>query len=467
MATQAKDRTKLHLVLTVAIIFMLIILFISYGVRSTGTYYDDDIAHYIIARFSWKHPTLFFNTWGRPVFTLLYAPIALLSFSAVRIFSAIIAGATCLGGIYLARLYNVRWYWLAAIFIGLQPEFLRQSFSGLTELSFAFVFCIALIAYKKQNWVIMALASGLLPLARYESLPIVLVFALILIQHKKFYLLLLVAGPLLIQNSFWAIMHQNFSSLLFPLDQLLGLRQNAVKFDYGTGDALYYIRLLPKAFGGIIFVLLCYGAIREKFGVLHLCILLTIGTLSITYWLLPAAGVAGYVRHLSVMAPAVGVLATIGLEKFFESFTTLFSTSLQHRYEVVTLVAKISIVLGLAVFTVSSVQPFYLNEEQQVVIQAANWFKNSDYKDRLVLGSHIYFEYVIDRDVLDRSAFLPITLQNVYQSPKGSIIVWDSHYSNHLDWNTPLEILQDGTRFHLLQSWNKGDFKLFIYEKSD
>jgi hypothetical protein len=446
---------------------MLTILFISYGVRSTGTYYDDDIAHFLIARFSWKHPELFFNTWGRPTFTILYAPIAILGFSAVKIFSAVIAGATCLGGIYLARLYNVRWYWLAAIFIGLQPEFLRQSFSSLTELSFAFVFCIALIAYKKQKWTVMALASGLMPLARYESLPIVLVFALILIQRKKFYLLLLVAAPLFIQNSFWAIKEQTLSFLLFPFDKVLGIAPNTVKFDYGTGDALYYIRSLPAAYGVIGFVLMCYGALREKFGILHICIGLTIGTLSITYWLIPSAGIAGYVRHLSIMAPAVGVLSAIGLEKLFDSFTAAFPASLQHRLEIAASAAKILLLIILAVFTVSKVQPFYINKEQQVVLQAAHWLGDSAYKDQPVLSSHTYFTYGVDLYGFDSSRLMPITLENIRQSPKGSIIVWDSHYSHRLKWKTPLDILQDGTRFRLLQYWNSRNFKLLIYEKLD
>jgi hypothetical protein len=467
MTTQTLYRPNIHLFLSASIISMLVVLYISYGLMSTGTYYDDDIAHYMIARFSWNHPELFFNTWGRPAFTLLYSPAALLGFSTVRVFSAIIAGATCAGGIYLARLYGMRWYWLAAVFIGLQPEFLRQSFSGLTELTFAFIFCIALIAYKKQNWPVMALASGWLPLARYESLPIVLLFALILIRHKKSHLLFFVAGPLLVQNGFWAIKEQNISFLLFPFDKLFGLNPNAGKPDYGTGDAFYYFRLLPVAYGGIGFVLLCYGALREKIGILHLCVLLYIGTLSITYWLMPAAGVAGYVRHLSVISPAVGLLSAIGLEKFFDSLATVFSASVRHRYRVVFFAAKIGIVLSLAFFTVRSVQPFYLAEEQQTVMQAANWFKNSSYKDRLLLGSHAYFRYGIDMDIFDRSVFLPITVRNIYQAPRGSIIVWDSHYSHRLKYKTPLEILQDDKQFRLLQSWNSRDFKMFIYEKLD
>jgi hypothetical protein len=465
MTTQTPYRTNIQLFLSAATISTLLVLYITYGLLSTGTYYDDDIAHYMIARFSPQHPELFFSTWGRPAFTILYSPAALLGFSAVKVFSAIIAGATCAGGIYLARLYGLRWYWLAAVFIGLQPEFLRQSFSCLTELTFAFIFCIALIAYKKQNWPLMALASGWLPLARYESLPIVLLFALILIRHKKYHLLFFVAAPLLVQNGFWAVKERNISFLLFPFDKLFGLNPNAVKPDYGTGDAFYYLRLLPVAYGGIGFLLFCYGALREKIGILHLCVLMYIGTLSITYWLLPSAGIAGYVRHLSVIAPAVGVLSAIGMEKFFDYLASVFSASVGRRYRVVALAAKIGIVLSLAFFTVRTVQPFYLAEEQKTAMQAANWFKNSGYKDRLLLGSHTYFRYGIDMDIYDRSVFLPITVRNIDQSPRGSIIVWDSHYSHRLKYQTPLEILQDDTRFLLLQSWDSGNFKMFIYEK--
>jgi len=60
---------------------------------------------------------------------------------------------------------------------------------------------------------------------------------------------------------------------------------------------------------------------------------------------------------------------------------------------------------------------------------------------------------------------LPITVPNINQSAAGSIIVWDSHYSNRLVYNTPLQFLQDGARFRLLRSWQAGDAQVFIFEK--
>jgi hypothetical protein len=244
----------------------------------------------------------------------------LLGFGAVKVFSAIIAAFTCLMSAWLARNYQVRWYWLAAIFTGLQPEYLRQAFSSLTELTFAFFFIIALLAHKAKRWLPMAFVAGLLPLARYESLPIVLLFAIPLIQHRKFRLLPLLVAPTLIHNTYWAVSEASLAMLFFPFDQLLSLRPNVATFDYGTGDPFHYFNLLPVTFGGTIFLLAFYGAWQGKLGIPHLSILFAILTLSLTYWLVPSAGIAGYARHLAIVAPAVGILATKGLETLISPY---------------------------------------------------------------------------------------------------------------------------------------------------
>jgi hypothetical protein len=137
-------------------VVLLVGLFISYTLRSTGTYQDDDIAHFLIARWSWHHPHLLLDTWGRPAFTILYAPVAPLGLFAVRIYSALLAGIVCGGAALLARLYGLRWYYLAVPLTGLQPEFVRQAFSSLTELTFALILCLTLIAYRQRYWTLYA-----------------------------------------------------------------------------------------------------------------------------------------------------------------------------------------------------------------------------------------------------------------------------------------------------------------------
>jgi hypothetical protein len=468
LARRAPRQANMPLLLGLAALAALLIVFVVYGLRSSGTYYDDDIAHFLIARFSWSHPELFLDRWGRPAFTLLYAPVALLGFRAVRLYSALLAAATCLGGAYLARLYGVRWYWLAALFIGLQPELLRQAFSALTELTFALIFCLALIAYKQQRWGLMALAAGWLPLARYESLPIVALFALILLRRRQLPQLLLVAAPLLIQNAFWAARLGSGLLLLFPFDHLFGPGAHQLTFNYGAGDPLYFIRLLPGAFGLVPLALALVGALRERLGLLSLSVLLAVGTLSLAYWLLPGTGIAGYARYLALVAPAVGVLAALGVQWLLEALARWLPAALPWRAALPAvaggLLAAVLIVV-LAVTTLSSVKPFGLTQEQQLEIQAAAWLTRGPYAGRRVLGSDTYFLFAAGLDPYDPRAFQPITLPNIEGSAAGSLIVWDSHYSNRLVYNTPLPYLQDPAHFQPLQSWTRSDVQIYIFQK--
>ncbi|MFM7234372.1 MAG: hypothetical protein ACKOZM_07250, partial [Flavobacteriales bacterium] len=43
----------------------------------------DSITHYQISKYSWLHDYLLMDQWGKPVFTILFSPIAQFGFKAV------------------------------------------------------------------------------------------------------------------------------------------------------------------------------------------------------------------------------------------------------------------------------------------------------------------------------------------------------------------------------------------------
>jgi hypothetical protein len=486
------------------IVLSLIALYISYTLRSSGTYQDDDIGHFLIARWSWKHPELLFDIWGRPAFTLLYAPIAPLGLTATRIYSAILAGLVCLGSALLAKAYDLRLYWLAALFAGLQPEFVRQGFSTLTELSLALWLCVALIAHRQRRPALMAFAAGWLPLARYETIPILAIFILILLKQRRFGLCCLALAPLLTWNGYWAFSMQDWRRLLFPFSVVL-LRSTQPVFSYGTGPLWYYPARLPVAFGGLCFVLAVNGFLRLRFGLLQLCTIIVVAVLSLSYWKFPAAAVAGYIRHLAVLAPVVGVLATAGFESLFcpvESIRSRWAIKLAVlcaglaslgfamigwytrgilypdaivaplisvlllfkkppiRWRMLALIT----VLMIAITTITHIQPFQLNNEQRMSIDAANWLKASAYRNRIVLAANVWFAFAYDLDTYDRSVYRSLTPTEMQQTPVGSIIVWDSHYAPRFVGEAPLS-LEDGTLLRLIHTYQSSDSTLYLYEK--
>lgn len=475
----------------------LVAIYCSYVLRSTGTLDDDVIGHYIIARWSWKYPYLFLDIWGRPAFTVLYAPVAVLGLTAVQVWSSLLAGVTAVGSALVAKAYGVRWYWLTVLFTGLQPEFVRQGFASLTELTFALLLCLALLAYKRQRWLLMALAAGFLPLARYENLPILLLFFAILVQKRQYAGSMLLTLPMLVWNSFHAFTSGAWLRLLFPFDRLLGQQATPIVFDYGSGSLFHYLNLLPVAYGGVCFVLFVCGLLHMRFGLLHLCAAITVFVLSISYWALPSTGIAGYIRHLAAIAPVIGVLAVAGLESIGQHTSGQWRKSMLITVLLVSgtwllsrgivdgavasfllvctifyiphsaLFLKIGVlilILMVVTSTLVQVQPYYLTEEQKAVVDAANWYKDQGYENSITFGSHIWFVYAAGIDPLDRTGYRPLTLDEIEKAPAGSLVIWDSHYSDRLIWNVPLETLRASERYKEVRSSKGESFELHMFQ---
>ena len=49
----------------------------------------DSITHYQIARYAFKYPHFFLDTWGKPLFTILSSPLAQFGYSGAVLFNLI------------------------------------------------------------------------------------------------------------------------------------------------------------------------------------------------------------------------------------------------------------------------------------------------------------------------------------------------------------------------------------------
>lgn len=491
------ESPKTALWLAIGVAVLLCALYASLAVRSPATYYDDDVQHYLIAHYAWQHPWLFLDTWGRPAFTVLYAPAAALGLLATRLWSALLAGLVCLLSALCAREWGVRWWWAAALLVGLQPEFIRQGYSCLTELTFLGLLALSLYGYKRQNWLLVGVSAAFFAVARYETIPLVLIYGFILWRHGRWWMVPLLAVPMLVQNGSWALYHGSASYLLFPLDQALGLRPGAAQMDYGVAGPSAYLKLIPAVFGGMVLVLAGVGFVRERFGLLHLFTVVNITVLLLLRSLVPSAGVGFDARYLAISAVPVGILAVQGLERLGDGkagwgwivaliisaglglalwyegmivaaiFAALVAILCAYdRFpELVWKIGRLGIVLAVMATTVPQVRPFELDAEHKQVIAAAEWYKAGGYSRRLVLASHMWFIYAVGLDYYDQRECQPITPENIGEAPAGSIIVWDSHYSDRLVWHTPLFLLEDGRKFKLIRVWSEGDFRVLVFEK--
>src|SRR5439155_27150165 len=128
------------------------------------------------------------NVWGRPFVTALYAiPATFFGRMGVRVTSLCCALLIATIASLIAKDLKFRWPALAFIFTLAQPLVFLHSFSELTELPFALLLVLAFWAYRRRQWLVMAIVAALLPTARPEGFGFLLLAFVALIAHRRWW----------------------------------------------------------------------------------------------------------------------------------------------------------------------------------------------------------------------------------------------------------------------------------------
>jgi hypothetical protein len=73
------------------ILFFFSILLLALVYTSTDGYGGaDSFQHYMISCYSWKHPHLLLDHWGKPIFTLLSSPFSQVGYKGLLLFNVLI-----------------------------------------------------------------------------------------------------------------------------------------------------------------------------------------------------------------------------------------------------------------------------------------------------------------------------------------------------------------------------------------
>jgi Gpi18-like mannosyltransferase len=176
---------------------------IAAAVRSHGFLEADGGTHYILARHAFEYPPYLLDVWGRPVCTFVLAIGAELGgLVGAKLVSLCIAIGIAAVAQAIARGQQMRQPALAAIFTFGQPLLFLHSFSELTELPFALLLGLALLAYQRRQWGWMTALAAISPLARPEGFALLPIVLIALIAHRRFrWILILPMGIVLAANT--------------------------------------------------------------------------------------------------------------------------------------------------------------------------------------------------------------------------------------------------------------------------
>jgi hypothetical protein len=125
--------------------------------------------HYLMARTAWVDHSYFVDVWGRPLFTTLFAPVALLGFVPARFFALAISVAAAWQTYRLAGDLRMSRAWLVIPFLLGQQTFFELYSNLFTEPLFALVLVVALRCHISGRINLGMLVASLLPLARPEG----------------------------------------------------------------------------------------------------------------------------------------------------------------------------------------------------------------------------------------------------------------------------------------------------------
>ena len=409
-------------------IFLLQLIFVFNSIDFYGG--ADNITHFRTARYAFKYPWLFLDQWGKPVYTTLVAPFALLSIQFARMFNVIAGLAAIFFTVKIVRLSGEKFNLLPVFFVAFSPMYFLLMQSCLTEILFSFVLVLSFWLFFSNRYLWAAIALSFIPFVRTEGIVIFPLFVIALILVKKYW-----AIPLLLVGSiFYTLVgYPHYHDWLWIIHQMPYSMGDSF---YGSGSLSHFVEQSPYIFGWPFLVFLVIGLIvwtykavkpfrlTEKPFLLYFLIAGSFVGFFAAHsyvWWKGTGGSLGLIRVIASVIPMAAIIALVG---FNALFTKIKNTTFQ------TVLVILIILLQVGMFFNKNHMPLKLERPQTLMLEASNYLKSLD-KPSKIYYFDPYLIHFLNLDPYDTSLNnwgvadkqQPSTTMNM-----GDIMVWDAHF---------------------------------------
>jgi hypothetical protein len=477
--------------------------------NSDGVLHDDDLTHFLYARWARQVPGYLVHEWGRPGFTVLYFLPAQIGWVAARCLSGVLTVLSAWLAYRIAERLYLPHAWLAAPLALIQPMFFQLSYTTLTETPLAFYAALGLwlLIARRYGW--SAVVFSLTLVTRHEALVWLPVWVLAMWCGR--------ARPWSYLWLGWApLLHNLLAPGMIGKVPLKMFFLPSADVQYGSGSLWAMPARAVLTWGPGIAALACLGAIlicRRRGGwIVTSMAAVYFGTHAIVRCLgLFATG--GYARFLVSLAPLVAILAVAGIGGLGDwsarrwwlrptlvaaAFVLFWFAGEQEKpwwiyppfllgFRIVTagivvmVVALIAVnrkrhrlawarwvlpalLVGLTVLHTAYIcRPWKLSSDQRSIQSVVQWLKDNGYGGRRVLAASIWVHWfwpsVLKPDEYD-------TAGRLAEAPAGTLLIWDKRYSPTFPHNMPLKDYLNDPRYRLLtRSWPSPDVFCYAFEK--
>jgi len=202
--------------------------------------------------------------------------------------------------------------WLVVPFVLFQAYFYGTTRSSLAVPLAAIIICFGFYFLVEKKWLWFALVGGLLPLARLELSPLLILWLFALLKDKQWKFLILLGLPTLLWNLGGTLLN---GDPIWLYTETFGTDNGENR--YGNTEFNHYFLRFIFVIGPVIFYFMLIGFFQDLFKkkmnpFIHIQFLLGFFIYVLSSWKLSLGQAAGFLRHLIVLAPLVAIIALNG-----------------------------------------------------------------------------------------------------------------------------------------------------------
>jgi hypothetical protein len=394
---------------------------------------------------------------------------------------------------------------------------LQLSFRSYAEIFTGLLLVMTLYFYFKKYYILSALLCGLSFTARQESALLGIILAIFFLKERKFLpIIFLVIFPLIMD----LIGFLHTGDIIWAWTEM----KNLSEFSLGIHRSFFhYFEVYIYIIGPVIFTLLIFGLMapfiskddhKEFFSREILIILFFFVVFLFQCYLVEKGTNPGSWRYLLQISPFTAILALMGFNELLKTKNRKYILTISAGIILLTLLIWSREATGLVIidksdytnlipviiffvitaifillpqkimfnqfitaviiltigFTFYTEKPKQQSPENTAVDQIAEWYKDNSGKYNEVLYDHSLILFYADIFGPQKEKFKLLNMKSLEEAPKGTLIIWDSHYSYRPEYknDTKLEYLENNPEYKPVNKFISSDkrFAAFIFEKN-
>ena len=435
---------------------------------SAGATFDagDGIRHYLVSRFSWQHHDLLLYSWGKPFFTIVSSPFSQFGLLGMSAFNIMCGIGSAFFAYKIALKLKLNYAILVIPFLLFTPCYFPTLNSGLTEPFFGFILIFSIYLMFAERFFLACVFISFLPFVRTEGNMMLPLFFMILIYRRKFLLVPLLAFGTLVYS---IVGYFYFNDFFWVVNQNPYNGDN--KAFYGSGELLHFVSNYNFIWGSTLAILFVVGIIaliykasliiknrQIKDGRLPEELILVYGAFAVYFvahsimWWKGLANSLGLLRVIAGVAPCSAIICLRG-------FNLLVVPYIKRNR-----ILEIGLVCALLFAVIRSpfkhdYFPYKLNQEEALVKEAGDWFKESAFTNKKVYYLYPLLAHVLNVDSFDPNKvgelwglYPTIKEWGIGAIPDSTIVLWDAHFGPN-ECKIPLDTIMGDENFQLIKTF--------------